>query len=60
LKPNLVQIIFMKLILTSKRTPHFIIKNINCLTLCKEIISVYTENRTKYINSACMVTDCKS
>jgi hypothetical protein len=32
---------------TSKRTPHFAITKINLLTLFKEIIPVYTENRMK-------------
>jgi len=34
---------------TSKRTPHFTITKINWLTLFKEIIAVYSENRMKHI-----------
>jgi hypothetical protein len=33
---------------TSKRTPHFTITNINWLTLFKEIIAVYTENKKNH------------
>jgi len=37
--------LFKKSVRTSKRTPHFTITNINWLTLFKEIIPVYSENR---------------
>jgi hypothetical protein len=60
LKMNLVLIIFKNLVRTSKRTPHFTIKNISWLTLFKEVITVYTKNRTKFINAARRVTVCKS
>jgi hypothetical protein len=43
---------------TAKKTPHFTIKNINWLTLFKEIIVVYSANHTKSINTECSVTDC--
>jgi hypothetical protein len=48
LKPKFMKIIL--LVRTSKRTQHFITK-INCLTLLKEIIAVYCDNRTKPINT---------
>jgi hypothetical protein len=35
---------------TSKRTPHFTITNVNWLTVFKEIIAVYSDNRTKPID----------
>jgi hypothetical protein len=41
--------LFKNPVLNSKRTPHFTITNINCLTLFKEIIAVYSENHTKYL-----------
>jgi hypothetical protein len=45
---------------TSKRTPNFTITKINCLTLFKEIIDVYSENHAKLINTKCSITDCQS
>jgi len=39
--------LFKNSVRTSKRTPHFTITKINWLTLFKEIIAVYTENRTE-------------
>jgi hypothetical protein len=43
--------LFKNSVRTSKRTPHFTIKKINWLTMFKEIIAVYTENRMKHINT---------
>jgi hypothetical protein len=42
---------------TAPQGKHFI-KKINLLTFFKEIISVYTENHTKYKNIKCKATDC--
>jgi hypothetical protein len=39
--------LFKNSVRTSKRTPHFTITKINWLTLFKEIIAVYTENKAK-------------
>jgi hypothetical protein len=38
---------------TAKKTPHFTVTKINRLTLFKEVIAVYSENRTKPINTPC-------
>jgi hypothetical protein len=51
-------IIFKNSARTSKRTPHFTITKINCLTLFKEIIAVYSENHSKPINTKPSDTDC--
>jgi hypothetical protein len=51
LKPNLVYIILTNSVRTSKRTPHFTIKNINWFTLFKDVIVVYNKNCTKSINT---------
>jgi hypothetical protein len=45
---------------TAKKTPHFTVTKINRLTLFKEIIAVYGENRTKDVNTKWRVTDCWS
>jgi hypothetical protein len=45
---------------TSKRTPHFTITNINLLMLFKEIITVYSENHAKPINTKYSTADCQS
>jgi hypothetical protein len=37
--------IYKTSILTAKKTPHFTVTKINWLTLFKEIIAVYCENR---------------
>jgi len=42
--------LFKNSVRTSKRTPHFTITKINWLTLFKEIIAVYSANRTKHVN----------
>jgi hypothetical protein len=42
---------------TSKRTPHFTITKINWLMLFKEIIAVYSENHTNFINTKFRVID---
>jgi hypothetical protein len=47
LKPTLIYMLFKNSVRTSKRTPHFIITNINWLKLFKEIIGVYAENHSK-------------
>jgi hypothetical protein len=59
LKPKLVQIIFKISVRTAKKntTLHHYTK-INLLMSFKEIITVYTENHTKPINTKCRVTDC--
>jgi hypothetical protein len=41
-------------------TPNFTITKNNWLTLFKEIIAVYSENREKPINTKCSITDCQS
>jgi hypothetical protein len=38
---------------TAKKTPHFSVTKINWLTLFKEIISVYSENRSKPLHTFC-------
>jgi hypothetical protein len=48
-----MQIIFKYLVLTSKKTQRFTSTKINWLTLCREIIAVYSENHTKPINTLC-------
>jgi hypothetical protein len=50
LKPKLIKNIFKNSVRTAKKTQHFTITKINWLTLFKEIIAVYSENRTKPIN----------
>jgi hypothetical protein len=57
LKPKHVQIIFNNSVRTAKKTPHFTVTKINWLTLFKGIIAVYSENRTKDVNTKCNVTD---
>jgi hypothetical protein len=52
--------LFKNSVRTSKRTPYFTITKINWLMLCKEIITVYSENHTKPINAKCSITDCQS
>jgi len=39
--------LFKNSVRTSKRTPHFTITKINCLTLFKEIIDVYSVKHKK-------------
>jgi hypothetical protein len=51
LKPNFVFTIFKYSVRTSKRTPHFSIKNINNLMLFKTIIAVYGENHREPIQN---------
>jgi hypothetical protein len=47
---------FKKSVRTSKRAPHHHYNtNINWLTLFKEVIAVYTENRTDPTNTKCRV-----
>jgi hypothetical protein len=45
--------LFKNPVRTSKRTPHFTITKINWLTLFKEIITVYSKNQMKPINTLC-------
>jgi hypothetical protein len=52
--------LFKNSVLTSKRTPNFTITSINFLTLFKEIITVYSENHAKPINTKYSITDCQS
>jgi hypothetical protein len=58
LKPELVEIILKNPGRTSKRTSHFTIIKINWIMLFKEVIPVYSENRTKPINAKYRVTGC--
>jgi hypothetical protein len=53
LKPKLIRIIFKVSVRTSKRTPHFTVKNIKWLTLFKGTIAVYSKNHTKSIHAKC-------
>jgi hypothetical protein len=46
------------LVRTAKKTQLLTITKINWLTLFKEIITVYYENRTKPVTTKCSVTDC--
>jgi hypothetical protein len=57
LKPKLVYIPFKNSVRTAKKIPHFTITKIKWLMLWKKIISFYTENHTKPINTKCSVTD---
>jgi len=50
--------LFKNSVRTSKRTQHFTITKINWLTLFKEIIAVYSDNRTEPINTKCRITGC--
>jgi hypothetical protein len=43
--------LFKNSVRTSKRTPHFTITTINWLTLFKEMIALYSENRTTPIST---------
>jgi hypothetical protein len=52
--------LFKNSVPTSKRTPHFTVTKINWLTLFKEIITVYSENHAKPINTKCSITDYQS
>jgi hypothetical protein len=52
--------LFKNPVRTSKRTPHFSITKINCLTLFKEIIAVYSEIHRNPINAKRNVTDSKN
>jgi hypothetical protein len=52
--------LFKNSVHTSKTAQHFTITSINWLTLFKEIIAVYSENRAKPINTKCSITDCQS
>jgi hypothetical protein len=52
LKPKIVYI-FNHSVRTAKKTPHFTVTKIKYLTLFKEIIAVYCQNRMKQINAMC-------
>jgi hypothetical protein len=43
--------IFKKSVRTAKKTKNFTVTKINRLTLFKEIIAVYSENRTEHANT---------
>jgi hypothetical protein len=60
LKKKLVCILFKNSVRTSKRTPTITITKINWLTPFKEIISVYSENHEKPINTKFSITYCQS
>jgi hypothetical protein len=45
--------IFKNSVRTAKKTPHFTVTKINRLTLFKEIIAVYCENRIKRVYTVC-------
>jgi hypothetical protein len=45
------QIIFKNPARTAKKTQHFTVTKINRLTLFKEIIAVYRENRMKHVHT---------
>jgi hypothetical protein len=51
LKPKLVHIIFNNSVRTPEKTPVLTIKNVEWLTLFKEIIPDYIENHTKHMNT---------
>jgi hypothetical protein len=50
---KLVQTVFKNPVRTAKKTPPFTVTKINRLTLFKEIIAVYSENRTEHTNTLC-------
>jgi hypothetical protein len=50
LKPKMVEIIFKNSTRTSKKTPYFILRNINWLMLFKKVIA---EKHAKHINTRC-------
>jgi hypothetical protein len=54
MKAKLSYTIFKNSVLTAKKSPHFPVTKINRLTLFKEIIAVYCENRTKHRNILCV------
>jgi hypothetical protein len=51
--------LFKNSVRTSNRTPHFTITEIKWLMLFTEIITDYSENHTKPINTKCGITDCQ-
>jgi hypothetical protein len=51
LRPKLVYIIDKNSVRTTKKTQHFTVTKINRLTLFKEIIAVYCENRMKHVTT---------
>jgi hypothetical protein len=48
--------LFKNPVRTSKKTLHFTITKINWVTLFKKIVTVYTQNHTKNINTECQLT----
>jgi hypothetical protein len=52
--------LFKNSVRTSKGTPYLTITNINWLTLFKEIITVYSENHAKPINTKCSIITVKA
>jgi hypothetical protein len=58
LKLKLVEITFKNSVRTAKKTQLFTITKIKWEMLFKEIISVYSENHMKPINTKYSITDC--
>jgi hypothetical protein len=56
LMTKLIYTTFRNSALTANKTQNFTITQINWLTLFKEIIAVYSENRAKYINTKYIFT----
>jgi hypothetical protein len=52
LKPLLVQTVVKNSVRTAKKTPHFTVKNVNWITLFKEITAVYNKNHKRSINES--------
>jgi hypothetical protein len=51
--PQLIEITFKDPVPIAKKTQYFTITKINCLTTFKEIITAYSENLMKCINTLC-------
>jgi hypothetical protein len=51
---KLASYVFKYSVLTSKKTQPITITNVNRLILLKEIMTVYSENHTKPINTRCV------
>jgi hypothetical protein len=52
-KQKLVKMFYKNPVRTAKKPQHLTITKLNRLTLFKEMIAVYSENRTKLINMFC-------
>jgi hypothetical protein len=46
-KPKIGRTVFKNSVRTAKKTPHFTVTKISCLTWFKEVIAIYSENHTK-------------